>query len=161
MDPGPITQLLCTWACISPGGWGPVGERWRLRQISHNTVLSSPVFQHPLLCPPRWCPRDAAGRWAPACWDTVAHLCSESQSLSIISALGTRAELFEFQNFKAGPLTPMEVSGSPSAPLSSTSTFSCKPMGSQSRKSYARRPMEWQQLWSEECEGKSDPDLGL
>jgi hypothetical protein len=99
-----------------------------------------PAFQHTLLSVPRWCPRDAQGCWAPACRVTGANLCYKSQSLSIISALGTRAELFELQNSKAGPLMPTEVAGSLLAPLSPTSTLGWKPRGSLSRKKLCTPP---------------------
>lgn len=35
-DPGTTTQTLYTWACISLGGYGPVGEK-ETEADSHNT----------------------------------------------------------------------------------------------------------------------------
>lgn len=154
-DPGPMTASIHLGLHL-PGWLGTCG-----RKIETERNLSQhhpPVFQHTLLCVPRWCPRDAEGCWAPVCMDTVAHLCYKSQSLPIISALGTRAELFDFQNTTAGPLMPTEVSGNLSAPLLPTSTLRWGPRDYPTRKKPCTHA--WRRVWSEEREGKSDPGLG-
>lgn len=154
-DPGSITDSIHLSLHL-PRRLGTCGRN--IETEGNLSQHSPPAFQHTLLCVPRWCPRDAEGCWAPACMDTVAHLCYKSQSLSIISALGTRAELFDFQNAKAGPVMPTEVSGSLSVLLSPTSTLRWGPRDYPTRKKLCTQA--WTQLWSEECEGKADPGLG-